>query len=453
MFTRRRIPFFVTATSLVAAVLTLSCLDQAGPGPSLMGRFAVRPVFGSAGIVPLARARLTLQRNADQSVVLDTLVDIEPADSTVDLSVAVELRNAAETFLLVIRLIGPAGDTVFRGGPVSVSPGPASGNVPVIDLPFTYEGVGKDAQSVTILTSDFIVFPGDTILFDAAALDSLDQPLDGTPIEWSSLDAQVATAATLAPPDYRGRIVGVSPGTVRIVARLLTNKADTTSFPVVSRAAGEIWSTGNDGTEAVTIDKVTGAGTLVGRFGTTQTWAAAFDPNGTLYTLVNGFSGNAILATVDQTTGTATTIGQGVGGSMISLEFDAAGTLYGIGYDDQVLYRIDKALGTAVAIGPTGIAANMDLAFNSAGTMYATTGNQIWTVNPATGATTSLGIVSGVCPGGEIMGIMFDAADVLYATNYADATTSCLMVVNLGTMTATSLGLTGQFRPHGGDMK
>ena len=56
-----------------------------------------------------------------------------------------------------------------------------------------------------------------------------------------------------------------------------------------------------------------GIGTDIGPFGTTQTWAAAFDTDGTLYTLINGFTGNAILASVNQTTGAATTIGSGVG--------------------------------------------------------------------------------------------------------------------------------------------
>ncbi len=116
-----------------------------------------------------------------------------------------------------------------------------------------------------------------------------------------------------------------------------------------------------------TIDQTTGVGTDIGPFGTTQTWAAAFDIDGTLYTLINGFSGNAILASVDQITGAATTIGSGVGTNMISLEVATDGTMYGIGYNDQILYEIDQTTGIATAIGSTGISFNMDLAFDSSG--------------------------------------------------------------------------------------
>ncbi len=168
---------------------------------------------------------------------------------------------------------------------------------------------------------------------------------------------------------------------------------------------------------------------------------------------MNGFSGNAQLATVNLATGAATPIGQGLGFNMISLEFDAAGTLYGIGYADALLYQIDKTAGTATSIGSTGINSNMDLAFNSAGTLYATTNDQLWTVDVSTGASTPLGPVTGVCTGGQIMGIMFDAQDVLYATNYAASDASCLMTIDLTTLAATVVGLTGLQSPHGGDIR
>lgn len=220
----------------------------------------------------------------------------------------------------------------------------------------------------------------------------------------------------------------------------------------VNEPSHVIWSTTGDGTAIATIEPTTGLGTVVGNHGYSQGWAGAFDLGGTLYTLVGGFSGNAILATVDPATGVATTIGTGLGTDMISLEFDAAGTLYGIGYYDGLLYEIDPVAGTASSIGNTGITYNMDLAFDSGGTLYATYNNQLWTVDTTTGAATSLGAISGVCAGGTIMGIMFDASDVLYATNYAVDTQSCLMTIDVGTMTATVVGLTGLSYPHGGDI-
>jgi len=117
--------------------------------------------------------------------------------------------------------------------------------------------------------------------------------------------------------------------------------------------SGPIYTTHGDGTRLGTIDKATGAGTDIGAFGSSQTWAAAFDTDGTLYTLINGFSGNAVLATVNQTTGAVTTVGSGVGTHMISLEVAADGTVYGVGYTDRILYAINKTTGSATPIGDT----------------------------------------------------------------------------------------------------
>ena len=137
---------------------------------------------------------------------------------------------------------------------------------------------------------------------------------------------------------------------------------------------------------------------------------------------------------------------------MINLEFDASGNGFAIGWSDGLLYSVNKATGTATSIGPTGIYNNMDLAFNPAGILYATVSNNLWTINTATGAATSLGTITGVCPYGTIMGIMFDANGVLYATNYAGSSNSCLMTIDLGTLAATTVGFTGMHNPHGGDI-
>ena len=213
--------------------------------------------------------------------------------------------------------------------------------------------------------------------------------------------------------------------------------------------AGPIYTTHNDGRSLGTISKASGAGSDIGPFGFGQTWAAAFDTDGTLYTLVNGFSGNARLATVNQATGQATPIGNGTGVSMISLEIAADGTAYGIGYSDRQLYRIDKTTGLATSIGNTGIPTSMDLAFDSTGTLYATSSNRIWTVNPATGASTLLGTYTGVVSG-SVMGIMFDLDDTLYATAYVS--NSPLYDIDLNSLSATVVGSTGFLRPHGGDI-
>jgi hypothetical protein len=211
---------------------------------------------------------------------------------------------------------------------------------------------------------------------------------------------------------------------------------------------GVIYSTHGDGTRLGTINPASGVGTDVGAFGTSQTWAAAFDnATGILYTLTNGFS-NSQLATVDLSTGATSPIGATGVPFMISLEVASDGTMYGVGYTDQVLYEIDKSTGAATAIGSTGITNLMDLAFDSSGTLYGTVGNVLWTINTATGASTLLGNITGV-PAGSDMGIMFDDSDTLYATNYVN--NGDLMTIDFGTLNSTVIGSTGFFFPHGGD--
>ena len=226
------------------------------------------------------------------------------------------------------------------------------------------------------------------------------------------------------------------------------------SFCIINQAiaqpiSGIIYSTHGDGTRLGTIDPNTGIGTDVGAFGTSDTWAAAFDDGtGILYTFTNGFSGNAQLATVNLSTGATTSIGSGTGTSMISLEVAGDGIMYGVGFDDQLLYQINKSTGAATAIGNTGIYALMDLAFNSAGTLYGTVDNHLWTINTGTGASTLLGTILGV-PSSTDMGIMFDDNDVLYATNYDSNGT--LMTIDLNTLNSKVVGSTGFYFPHGGD--
>ena len=209
-----------------------------------------------------------------------------------------------------------------------------------------------------------------------------------------------------------------------------------------------IWTTHGDGTRIGTIDSSTGAGADVGATGFSVTWATAFDSDGTLYTLTRGFSGNARLATVNQTTGAVTEIG-GTGTSMISLEIAADGTVYGVGYSDQLLYSINKSTGAATAIGNTGIGANMDLAIDSSGTLWATVGGQLWTINTSTGASTLVTAMSGAGVG-SVMGIMFDSSDTLYATIWQND--SPLLTVDTSTGVTTVVGSTGLKFPHGGDM-
>jgi len=165
-------------------------------------------------------------------VAKDTVASISPGDSIVDLSISVMMFAADEGFLLKLQLISAHGDTVYRGGPVPVTPGTSAATAPEIELPLEYDGPGKHAASVRALIQDTSAFVGDTLIVLAMALDSAGQPIDSVPIEWSSMDASVATATSLSLPEYNGEIVGVGRGTTWVVATLPTGQADSVSVSV-----------------------------------------------------------------------------------------------------------------------------------------------------------------------------------------------------------------------------
>jgi DNA-binding beta-propeller fold protein YncE len=111
------------------------------------------------------------------------------------------------------------------------------------------------------------------------------------------------------------------------------------------------------------------------------------------------------LLSVDITTGAGTPIGPGSVGSALGdtttvlLAADSAGQLYSwleSGSDDLVLW--DKAAGTATVVGDSGVSTlEHGLSFDNSDTLYLLNGGgpDIYQMNTTTGASTSLGTVSG----------------------------------------------------------
>jgi hypothetical protein len=169
--------------------------------------------------------------------------------------------------------------------------------------------------------------------------------------------------------------------------------------------------------------------------------SAAFDPDGELYTIVNGLKLNdddrisSQLATVDMATGRITPIGPPHPINMIALEVDDQGQVYACGFDlppavigDDHLYRIDKETGAAEDLGSTGIERIMDLALDADGNLYATSGDVLYTLDPSTGQVLEsmeiIGVPEQWFPGedgglerlpSEVMTIAFDRNGQLHA--------------------------------------
>ncbi|MDH4045430.1 MAG: Ig-like domain-containing protein, partial [Gemmatimonadota bacterium] len=218
----------LVAATTTALVLVASCVDDAaGPRQPMAGQLAVVPNFGTlqGGIVAIARGRFVLTRIPGGTVAADTVIDIAPGADSVDLAIQVPILTPGETFNLTIALISTTGDTVFRGGPVEVSPSTSGTPVPV-EVPFTYVGTGANAAAVQILSPDTTTFTGESVLLVAEARDSAAAAIPNTPIGWTSLDT--ARVRVTADPQYRGVAVGGSQrGTARLVATLVTGQTDT----------------------------------------------------------------------------------------------------------------------------------------------------------------------------------------------------------------------------------
>jgi hypothetical protein len=210
-----------------------------------------------------------------------------------------------------------------------------------------------------------------------------------------------------------------------------------------SAVGGMIYTTVNSNSLGV-IDPGTGAGSVIGAFGYTNVTGLAFAPSGTLYTDANGE-----LATVNLSTGAATPFGAANGDSILA--FAANGTLYGTALMGSRLQVLNTTTGVATNVGTTfGFSDIMDLAFSPQGVLYAVaslggSSSYIYQVNTTTGAGTLVATLN--VP--TLMGLTFDAAGNLYATNFVSNST--LYSVNLAGQSVTAIGPTG-LNSHGLDM-
>ena len=245
----------------------LSCgKDVTGPldaAARYMSGFSWSPKFPAAfdlaggtssGVVPFNRVHAVLHHD-DGSVALDTIINF-PADST-SLTVALTVKllsdapTTGESMSLNLGYINAAGDTVFKGGPISITaaPPPAGGGVnPPVQVPVSYTGTGSNADTVVISTHAITTVAGSGFQFTAVAKDNTGTTIPGTPIIWSSLDPSLATITS---PAAGNGIAQNLRGTARIVAQLLTGHADTAQLTITLPASQIIAQSGNAQTGVV----------------------------------------------------------------------------------------------------------------------------------------------------------------------------------------------------------
>lgn len=215
-----------------------------------------------------------------------------------------------------------------------------------------------------------------------------------------------------------------------------------------SAFGGMIYTVAGSGDQLATINSSTGVGSLIGPFGAgySNLKGLAFSPSGTLYTDVSGQ-----LATVNVTTGAATPFG--TTNSDVMLAFGPDGTLYGTSLNGAYLQVVNVTTGAGTnRPQPLNFPGIMDLAFSPQGVLYAVSSSTagstsaIYQVDASTGAGTLVATLNVA----SLMGLTFDAAGNLYATDYVSS--SKLYSINLGAQSVTTIGTTGLSNSHGLDM-
>lgn len=250
-------------------------------------------------------------------------------------------------------------------------------------------------------------------------------------------------------------------------------------FLVQAAIAGKIYTPHERHQRLGVIDTVTGTFTDVGSFELPESVLIpemAVDIDGTLYGLVNRrgsetTSGVSQLVVIDRATAQVTPVGFPNAINLMAFDVGPDGTAYVAGFNapaggwigDPNLYRIDTSTGVLTLIGDMGVDHLMDFAFDSSGTMWATADNELYAIDTSTGAAQHAVTITGldavmIDPKAEIMGIMFDENDVLYATaislsaEYILVENSPLFIIDTVTGQATVVAQPELSIAHGGDI-
>jgi hypothetical protein len=244
----------------------LSCRDVTSPGASaryargIAWRTQFPAAYKDAGtaatsIVDFTRVRIVLH-HSDGTVALDTVVDFAAGTDSLPLTLDVKLLPSApssgEPLSLNLAYIDAAGDTVFKGGPVTVTAVPTSTSTVApapVTIPVAYTGPGATAVSVQISPRVGTAASGGTYAYTALGYDVNGNPLAGTPVFWSSLD----TTAAIVPNPAVGTVLAVGSvrTTARIVAQLISGQTDQVTMNVQPPATSIFLQSGSGQTGTV----------------------------------------------------------------------------------------------------------------------------------------------------------------------------------------------------------
>ncbi len=212
---------------------------------------------GSAGLVPFTRVHVVLRR-AGGALALESDVEMPSGVDAITVALKVTLAPAApaagEPMLMTLDYVNAEGETVFKGGPVTVIAVPEGSGRPApapVEVPLSYSGPGANARRVVISPRTMTVFEGDGFALAAVAQDASGATLSGTPIVWSSLDPVLASVSAPVVGSASAGVAGSARGSARIAAELITGLADTVTVRVLLRAASLAAKSGDAQSNAV----------------------------------------------------------------------------------------------------------------------------------------------------------------------------------------------------------
>jgi hypothetical protein len=199
------------------------------------------------------------------------------------------------------------------------------------------------------------------------------------------------------------------------------------------------------------IDSITAAATPIGPSGFALTGLAFRPSDGVLFgvTSNNSAANPRSLITVDPVTGTGTLVGAlGVTSGLADISFRSDDALYGYTPSSRTLYTVNTTTGAATQVSSTAIPTSgqgYGLAFDSSDVLYVfpkgSVGAIYYIVDPATGGLTAQPTLTGSPVVGAIFAACFDATDLCWITSTLSADTY-LATLDVGTSVIAGVGIT-----------
>ena len=260
---------------MCAVALIASCQDAMDTA-RIPTALLIVPDFGNLAVFAdnADRLRVVISRIADNRLIVDDTVDIDPVTGEATAQYAVNLGGGPENFAILLQAIRSADGVVLFQGADTVTVSTTSGGAPVT-IPVAY--TGPRGVRCVIGPPDTAVAPGASFTFRATVYDGANAVVP-VPVTYALLNP--ADSTVLRVQKYTGvATAGASAtGAVRVVARSADGLRDTARVSVGAVPAGirirpGFGVIGSGGTLQLTADVVDAAGGVIGP-ATGVTWTS-----------------------------------------------------------------------------------------------------------------------------------------------------------------------------------